>query len=209
MRRPQKRTLLRSVTLAVLAFSLATVHPASAQNRHLTPMEQVKKEINQALEILKNPKLKPQERTKEILNIVDDAVEWHEVSKRVLSVRWRNRTPQERAEFTKVFKEFVKANYASKFEKYSGEEISYDKEEIDDGYARVILRISSKTMQKPITMECRLIDENGKWMIYDILIEGVSMVNNYRIQINDILVNSSFKDLIEKLKSKQRKKGAA
>ena len=209
MRQPQRRVFLRSAILAVLLFAVTAACPVFAQNKHLTPMQQVKEEVDQALAVLKNPKLKPRERTREILSIVDDAVDWHEVSKRVLSVRWRRRTPQEREEFTKVFKEFVKANYANKFEKYSGEKIFYDKEEIDDGYARVILRVSSKTTQKPITMECRLINESGRWMIYDILIEGISMVNNYRTQINDILVNSSFKDLIKKLKKQQKKREAA
>ncbi len=172
----------------------------------VTPMDQVKSEIDQALKILKNPKLTPKEKSRAILGIVEDSVDWHEVAKRVLAVRWRRATPQQRERFTRLFKEFVKANYADKFERYSDEKIVYEKEETDPPYARVFLKIYSKNQPKPISMECRLINNHGKWLVYDILIEGVSMVNNYRVQINNILVNSSFDDMLKVLQKKVEEK---
>jgi phospholipid transport system substrate-binding protein len=171
----------------------------------VSPVDQVKSEIDQGLAILKNPKLKPHEKTEEILKIVDKSVDWHEVAKRVLGIRWRRVAPEQREKFTGLFKEFVKANYANSFEKYSGEKVEYGKQEIDEPYSRVFLKIHSKIYEKPISMECRLIDKEGKWMIYDMLTEGVSMVNNYRVQINNILVNSSFDKMLETLRKKAEK----
>ncbi len=197
---------MKGKVLTALLVLLTALPTLAASTLAISPMDQVKREIEDALTILKNPKLKPQERSHEILKIVEKSVDWHEVAKRVLGIRWRRVTQQQRKRFTQLFKEFVKANYADKFERYSGEKIIYEKEEIDTPYARVFLKIYSKTQPKPISMECRLINKRGKWLVYDILIEGVSMVNNYRVQINNILVNSSFDQMLENLQKKVKKK---
>lgn len=197
---------MKTGKIFVLLFLLCFVLPFSGwAEPKVSPMDQVKSEIDQCLTILKNPKLKPRQKSQEILGVVDKSVDWHEVAKRVLGIRWRRITPEQREKFTELFKEFVKANYADKFEKYSGEKIEYGKQEIDWPYSRVFIKVHTKAQEKPISMECRLIDREGKWMVYDILIEGVSMVNNYRVQINNILVNSSFDKMLETLRKKVEK----
>ncbi len=201
---------MKVIKVLLLIFPLCMAIPLFGATGVLSPLDQVKSEIDQSLAILKNPKLKPHERSQKILKIVDSAVDWHEVAKRVLAIRWRRVTPEQRERFTVLFKEFVKANYADKFERYSGEKIVYGKQEIDEPYARVFLKVYTKTQEKPISMECRLINRKGKWLVYDILIEGVSMVNNYRVQINNILVNSTFDKMLKTLQKKveKLKKGA-
>lgn len=192
--------------LTALLILLMALPVLAAPTSATSPMDQVKSEIEDALTILKNPKLKPKEKSQEILKIAEKSVDWQEVARRVLGIRWRRVNPQQRERFTQLFKEFVKANYADKFEKYSDEKIIYEKEETDPPYARVLLKIYSKAQPKPISMECRLINKEGKWLVYDILIEGVSMVNNYRVQINDILVNKSFDDMLKTLEKKIQEK---
>ncbi len=196
----------RKALVTLLALLIAAPLMAAPTTPTLSPMEQVKKEINQAFSILRNPKLSSKEKSQKILEIVDKFVDWHEVAKRVLGIRWRRVTPQQREKFTQVFKEFVKANYADKFEKYSDEKVVYEKQELDPPYARVFLKVYSKKQPEPISMECRLINNNGKWLVYDILIAGVSMVNNYRVQIANILVNKSFDDMLKTLEKKVKEK---
>jgi phospholipid transport system substrate-binding protein len=195
----------RKVLIILLALFIA-VPAMAASTPALTPMEQVKKEIDEAFSILRNPKLSSKEKSEKILELVDEYVDWHEVAKRVLGIHWRRATPQQREKFTQVFKEFVKANYADKFEKYSDEKVEYEKEEVDPPYARVLLKVYTKKQPEPVSMECRLINNNGEWLVYDILIAGVSMVNNYRVQINNILVNKSFDDMLKTLEKKVKEK---
>ncbi len=197
---------MKGKVLAALLTLIIAVPVGAATTPAVSPMQQVKSEIDQALAILKNKKLTPKERSKAILDIVEGSVDWHEVAKRVLGIRWRRVTPEQREKFTQLFKEFVKANYADKFEKYSDQKIVYEKEEVDPPYARVMLKVYSPNQPKPISMECRLINNNGKWLVYDILIEGVSMINNYRVQINNILVNESFDDMLKTLEKKIKEK---
>jgi len=192
--------------LTALLILLMALPVLAAPTSATSPMDQVKSEIEDALTILKNPKLKPKEKSQEILKIAEKSVDWQEVARRVLGIRWRRVNPQQRERFTQLFKEFVKANYADKFEKYSDEKIEYGKEELDPPYARVFLKVFSPSQSKPISMECRLINNNGKWLVYDILIEGVSMINNYRVQINNILVNKSFDDMLKTLEKKIQEK---
>jgi len=197
---------MKCKVLTALLILLMALPVLAAPTSATSPMDQVKSEIEDALTILKNPKLKPKEKSQEILKIAEKSVDWQEVARRVLGIRWRRVNPQQRERFTQLFKEFVKANYADKFEKYSDEKIEYGKEELDPPYARVFLKVFSPSQSKPISMECRLINNNGKWLVYDILIEGVSMINNYRVQINNILVNKSFDDMLKTLEKKIQEK---
>ncbi len=168
------------------------------------PMNTVKTATDRVLATIKNKNLTHKERVEKIYSIIDELVDWKLVSRSVLGIHWRKITPEQRRQFVKLFSEFAKAPYSDKFEKYSGEKITYDGERIEGRYADVMMRISMKNGQN-VKVLCRMVKEGNKWFVYDICIEGVSMLNNYRVQINDILVNSSFSNLINILKKKMGK----
>lgn len=123
----------------------------------------------------------------------------------VLGLHYKEVKPKEFERFTYLFKEFIKKVYARKFLKYSGEKIVYHKESIDNDIATVTMSLITTKGQK-IPIACRLHNVNGQWLIYDVLVEGISMVNNYRIQIHRIITQKGFDHLMKILKKKAKKK---
>ncbi len=182
--------------LAFLIVAVPAVLRASEQ-----PIDIVKTNVDKVLSIIENKKLTHEERVKRIYAIIDKLVDWDLVSRSVLGIYWRKLTPAQRKEFMTLFSQFAKAPYADKFERYSGEKVIYEGQKIMGRYADVKMRVITKKGQN-IRVLCRMINEDGRWFVYDICIEGVSMLNNYRVQINDILTNSSFSNLINVLKKK-------
>jgi len=104
-----------------------------------------------------------------------------------------------------LFSYILQDSYIGKIDAYSGEEVVYVGEKQDSPYATVQTKIITRTGTE-IIIDYRLLDEQGKWMVYDVIIEGVSLVNNYRTQFNNILIRSSYEKLVEKLKQKKEKK---
>jgi phospholipid transport system substrate-binding protein len=120
------------------------------------------------------------------------------MSKRSLGTRWRERTPEERDRFVVLFRELLENSYLGKIEGYEGEAIRYGKETVDGPYAVVKTLVVTRKGQE-IPVDYRMLVDGGKWRIYDVAIEGISLVNNYRSQFNSILQKSSFAEMMEKL----------
>ena len=127
------------------------------------------------------------------------------MSKRALGHQWKKRTPEKKREFVELFTNIMKDAYIGKTDTYSGEKIVFLKEKNDDNkYATVQTKIISNTGTEAL-VDYRMLSNDGKWTIYDVIIEGVSLVNNYRSQFNNILMKSSFEELIQKIKDKKGK----
>jgi len=169
------------------------------------PTKQLKQNVDEMISILSNKSLSTQQKHQRVYKILDEAVDWNEVAKRVLGIHWRHRTPQDRERFKVLSKDFVEAKYAKRCEMYSGEKVYFGKETKSGNYANVPVKIETK-QNRTFTMDNRMVLNNGRWLVYDILIEGISMVNNYRTQINNIIAKRSFKGLIKILEKKAAKK---
>jgi len=169
------------------------------------PTDQIKKTTDKIIEIVKNPALKAldkePERRRLIRKAVDEVFDWEEMAKRTLGRHWRRRSESEKKEFIYLFGKLLERTYLDKVEGYSGEKVIYIGERVQGNYALVKVKILTK-QDREIPVLYRMKKKAGKWMVYDVCIEGVSLVNNYRTQFNNILVRSSFKRLIEKLKAK-------
>ena len=166
------------------------------------PTEQIRGTIDRAIETLKDPALaakgKREERRGLLRKEIAPAFDFAEMSKRSLGTRWRERTPEERDRFVPLFRELLENSYLGKIEAYEGEVIRYDKETVDGPYAEVkTLVVTRKGQEHPV--DYRMLGDGGKWRIYDVVIEGISLVNNYRSQFNSILQKSSFAEMMEKL----------
>lgn len=146
-----------------------------------------------------------------IWEIIRKLFDFTEMAKRTLARNWRSFTPQERKEFTQVFGEFLGNTYISKIQKdYKKERVVYVKEEmVTDSKALVKTKIVRETLEIPVNYSMKLRD--GVWRVYDVNIEGVSMVKNYRTQFSKILFSKPPSHLIERLKKKieQQKQGKA
>ncbi|HHT9124339.1 MAG TPA: MlaC/ttg2D family ABC transporter substrate-binding protein [Candidatus Brocadiia bacterium] len=127
-----------------------------------------------------------------------------ESSKRALGQHWRNLTHEEKKEFVELFTDIIKEAYLGQACTSTGEKFVYLSEKQDDKYAKVLTKFITNTGTE-ISVDFRLLNNQGKWSIYDVVIEGVSLVNNYRSQFNSILVKSSYEELIQMIKEKKSK----
>jgi len=169
------------------------------------PTDQIKQTTDKILSIITNPALKPPSKTPEreklIRQAVDERFDWEEMARRALATHWAKRTLEERKEFVRLFADLLERTYKKKVEDYSGEKVLYEGETKDGDYASVKVKIVSKK-NKDIPVEYRLKKEGNDWFVYDVSIEGVSLVNNYRTQFNSIIVQSSYENLIKRLRDK-------
>jgi phospholipid transport system substrate-binding protein len=180
------------------------IHAASVQAA--TPTEQLKESIDQVLKILKDESLKQPGKDKErravIRKVIGQRFDFEEMSKRSLATHWAKRTPPEKKEFVEVFTNLLERSYMDRIEAYTDEQVEYNDEKIDEGYAVVRTTITAKD-KEPIPIDYKLIKESDNWRVYDVVIEGVSLVNNYRGQFNKIISANSYQELLRKMKSKE------
>ena len=190
---------LKSILIFFLVFGMTL--PGLAGE----PTDQIKQTTDKILSIITNPALKPPSKTAErekfIRQAVDERFDWEEMARRALATHWAKRTLEERKEFVRLFADLLERTYKKKVEDYSGEKVLYEGETKDGDYATVKVKIVSKK-NKDIPVEYRLKKEGNDWFVYDVSIEGVSLVNNYRTQFNSIIVQSSYENLIKRLKDK-------
>jgi phospholipid transport system substrate-binding protein len=172
------------------------------------PTDVVRQTTDQVLKILENPALqgsaKQAERQGQLRQISNQAFDWQEMARRALATHWRGRTPQQQQEFVGLFRDLVEQTYINRLETATQEkqDIQYAGEQVDGSRAAVKTTVVTKRNQQ-IPMEYRLQKADGRWKIYDVLVEGISLVNNYRSQFNQIISSSSYDVLVQKMKSRQ------
>ncbi len=189
------------VFAAALALLLA---PAGA--RAGQPTDQLHTQIDRVLRVLEDPELKKESKVKArraaVRKVANDIFDFSETAKRSLARHWPPRTPAEREEFVALFADLLERSYFSKIEVYGGEKIAYLSETIDGDQATVRTRITTK-QQTDIPVDYRMLKRGDKWLVYDVMIEGVSLIANYRAQFNKIITTSSYQELLKKMKAKQ------
>jgi phospholipid transport system substrate-binding protein len=200
--------LRRHVALALaLAFALALA-PAPAQAG--APSDQLKTQIDRVLKVLDDPELKKDGRAKErrgaVRKIANDIFDFGETARRSLARHWQARTPAERDEFVQLFSDLLERSYISKVELYGGEKIQYLGDTVDGDQAKVQTKLVTKS-SSAIPIEYRMHRKGDRWLVYDVIIEGVSLVANYRTQFNKIIQTDSYQTLIKKMKNKQEELG--
>jgi phospholipid transport system substrate-binding protein len=169
------------------------------------PTDQIKETTDKILAIVTDPSLKvPEkagERQERIRDAVDERFDWEEMSRRTLARHWADRTDEEKKSFIDLFGRLLERTYMDKVEGYSGEQVLYVDERVDGEYAAVAVKIVTQ-QNREISVIYRMKRKGGIWYVYDISIEGVSLINNYRTQFNNILSRSSFGELMERLQNK-------
>ncbi len=170
------------------------------------PTEQLKSSIDKVIKILEDPALKGtgkvQERQVAIRTVAGDTFDFTEIAKRSLARHWQGRTAREREEFVRLFADLLERSYISKIELYGGEKIRYEREHVDGDFAAVSTKIMTKQGQE-VPVDYRMLRRGGRWLVYDVVVEGVSLVSNYRTQFNKIIQTSSYGELVRKMKTKQ------
>ena len=200
MNRLRRHAVLVLVAVAAVAVTAGPVRAG-------VPLDQLRLQIDRVLKVLEDPELKKEGRVKDrrlaVRKIANDIFDFNETAKRSLGRHWQGRTPAEQAEFVQVFSDLLERSYLAKIEVYGGEKIQYLSDTVEAGdQAKVQTKIVTKAGSE-IPIEYRMHKKSDKWLVYDVIIEGVSLVSNYRTQFNKIIQTSSFQELVKKMKTKQ------
>ncbi len=197
-------TWVRSVMVGVGALAAAMLvspAPAPAGGAATTAVKQT---VDEVIRILGDEKMKKpdklQERRKLLEKVVGDRFSYDEMSKRTLAAHWQKLDDKQRAEFTELFKRLLTNSYADKVEGYTGEQVHYLNERNEGDYAEVRTKVASGKVEIPL--DYRLLNKAGEWRVYDVVVDGVSLVNNYRGQFAKIIRTSGYDDLVKQLREK-------
>jgi phospholipid transport system substrate-binding protein len=186
-----------AAVLAILSAGEAAAGPAT---------DQLKGAVDRVIKVLEDPSLKGDDRVVErrtaVRKIANEIFDFNEIARRALARHWQPLTDKQRVEFVSLFSDLLERSYISKIELYGGEKIQYVGERVEADTATVATRIVTKNGTE-VPIDYRLLKRGDRWMVYDVNIEGVSLVSNYRTQFNKIIQTGSFEDLIQKLRTKQ------
>jgi phospholipid transport system substrate-binding protein len=196
--------LTQGLVATVLTLTtLAMGHPAWAG----PPSDQLRGHVDRVIKVLEDPELKREgripERRAAIRRIANEIFDFNETTRRSLGQHWQARTPQEREEIVRLYADLLERSYIGKIELYSGERIQFVGDTVEGDQATVRTRLVTKAGTE-IPVDYRMHRVSGdRWLAYDVAIEGVSMVANYRAQFNKIIQTSGFRSLVTKLAAKQ------
>ncbi len=189
--------------LGWLAVMLCVVFPTCLQAG--VPTDQVRTTADQVLEILNDPKLASQsskeERRAQLRQVIYPRFDFVEMARRSLGLTWQRISPREQQEFLSLFTQLLEESYVSNIEAYSGEKILYGREIEDQDFAEVDTKIITKKGEE-FTVNYKLHELNGDWKAYDVVIENVSIVSNYRSQFSRLLTKYSFAELLDRIREK-------
>lgn len=192
---------LKSALLA-LGLAVITAVPAAAG----VPTDQLRGAVDRVLKTLDDPSLKGADKVADrrsaVRKIANEIFDFGEIAKRSMARHWQPLSEAQRTEFVGLFADLLERSYISKIETYGGEKIQYTAEKIDGEYATVSTRIVTKNGTE-VPVDYRMTKRGDRWLVYDVSIEGVSLVSSYRTQFNKIIQTSSYNELVSKLKNKQ------
>jgi phospholipid transport system substrate-binding protein len=167
------------------------------------PLDKIRQTVDHVLTIVNNKTLQPQERRTQIRQAVLQRFGFEEMAQRSMAQHWRTLTPQQQQEFVELFTDLLERSYINRIENYKAgpQGVRYPKEDITGDRAIVHTEIMSQR-DLPIAVDYHLLHKDDDWKAYDIVIEGVSLVNNYRIQFNTIILKDSYAGLVKQMRTK-------
>jgi phospholipid transport system substrate-binding protein len=199
--------MLFIVAAALLASGLMmNSTPALAQG---SPMAATQEMVNQALQILRNKQKPVVERRRELKSVIETRFDAKEMARSTLGYHWRSLSTEQRNDFTQLFTAFIEAAYLDKVQDYSGQQVHFGQvRSLGSGYAEVDTTIVQPQGQNPIPVNYLLEQRDGAWKIYDVTVDGISIIANYRNQFNRVINEQGFPKLMTELRAKQQQLGA-
>lgn len=182
----------RVLAASVLVASLAS--PAFAG----PPTDTLRQGVDRVLRIVE----KPGDHPAEIRKVAQELFDFEQTARRSLGPHWNARTPEERREFVDLFAELLERTYVRRIESGAGGTVTYVGESIDGDEATVRTRVLTQE-KSDIPIDYRMRRKNGRWVIYDVSIEGVSLIANYSTQFNRVIQTESYDALVARLRSKE------
>lgn len=169
------------------------------------PKEQVQTTVDKVLNILRDPQLKSEnkkeERQSRLRQTIAPRFDFNEMAKRSLGAHWQRISPEKQQEFVKLFSDLLEKSYVDKIDSYNGEKVVYTREKQDKDHAEVDTKVITKQGEE-FSVNYKLRSNGGEWKAYDVVIENISLVNNYRSQFNRVLTKSPFEELLRRMKER-------
>jgi phospholipid transport system substrate-binding protein len=198
------RGLWRILLVLLIAIAIPAMLLAAAA---VTPKTAVEAQVQKVITTLAEPAFKDQPREtkiEKIRSIINEIFDYTELSRRTLGRDWSKFKPEQQQEFVKLFSDLLEKTYADRLLSYSNEKVVFDKENmLNEGQAEVFSNVLTADGKK-IPLDYRLISKEGKWLVYDVIIEGISMVRNYRDQFRDILAKNPPEHVLKVLRDRAR-----
>ncbi len=194
------RPVALALSVAILALGVLVSANASTPDA----MAEVKATVDQVLRILKNPEYKsaPARLRQKLRSVIGGHFDFTDMSRSALGIHWKSLSERQRNEFVPIFTRLLESAYMSRIEHYSGQQVQYVREISDSpGYAEVYTNIVQNGAQ-PIGVNYRLEQSDGGWKVYDVLVDGISLVQNYRAQFDRVINSSGYDSLVELIKTK-------
>jgi phospholipid transport system substrate-binding protein len=189
-----------------LALTGLLILSTAEDSRATTAQEQLKGAIDRVVTTLESPALKGDgkiaERRIAVRKIANEIFDFGEIARRSLGRYWQPLSETQRGEFVGLFADLLERSYISKIELYGGEKIIYSGERVDGDLATVSTKIITKNGTE-VPVDYRLFRRGDSWRVYDVNIEGISLVSNYRTQFNKIIQTSGYNTLVDRMKTKQ------
>jgi len=174
----------------------------AAPARAGAPTDQVRQYTDQVLKLLDDPGVQTADKRAAVRKVAIEIFDVQETAKRALGRHWQARTPAEREEFVQLFADLLERTYINKIDLYRGEKVVYANEAVDGEYATVRVRVLSK-QRGEIPVDAKMVRRGDRWLIYDIAVENISLIANYRAQFDRIIRTASYQDLVNRLKVKK------
>jgi phospholipid transport system substrate-binding protein len=196
------KVLRRSPTPVVVILYLLVTVLARAGG----PTDELRAAIEKVQTILNDPQLKAAgkkgERLDQLRQVIQPKFDFTEMAKRSLGANWQRRNAEEQREFVRAFTELLENAYADSIDSYDGDKVVFTNETQDKEYAEVNTKIVSKKAEE-FSVNYKLHQVSGSWKVYDVVIENISIVNNFRSQFNRVIAKSSYEDLLRTMKEKR------
>ncbi|CAE6796842.1 MlaC/ttg2D family ABC transporter substrate-binding protein [Nitrospira defluvii] len=168
------------------------------------PTRTIQEAVNRVMTILADPDWRKSERSRErkrlVVEAISGVIDYDEMAMRALGQEWKARADRDRKAFLDAFRQFMESSYEGRFKDYSGEDVRYLGEQVAGNFAEVRTRLVSRKVDLPVNF--RLVNRGEAWRVYDISVDGISLVGNYRAQFASIIREASFQALLVKLTSK-------
>ena len=191
------------MTAARRALALGGLLLLCAAGAQASPAgDQFRADLDRVLKVLGDTEGQtPEARRSALRTVAEPVFDWREMASRALATHWKARSEEERDEFTRLFTDLIERVYVTKVERYTGESVKFVGDRMEGSLALVQTRlVPTKGPEVPI--DYRLMEKDGRWRVYDVVIEGVSMVANYRTQFDRVIRSSSYAELVKRLKDK-------
>jgi phospholipid transport system substrate-binding protein len=188
-----KRLLLTLMAGFTLAFTMMS-HAGS------TPTDDVRASVDAMLEILKNEQLDKEDKRAQMSTVINERFDFRAMSQRTLATNWKKTTDEERQQFVALFSQLIENSYVGKIEAYTDEKVEYPGEKIKGRKAVVETLIITSSADVPVNY--KVYQKDGQWLVYDVIIEGVSLISNYRSSYQEIMKKEGFDGLLAKMQAK-------